>query len=144
MLKLAFDAPQAPDIVIMTAAVADFRVKQISEGKIKRAEGTPRLELVPNPDILKAMGTRRGDKQRPLLAGFAVETGEIDELLNESREKLKRKSADLIVGNFAEEAFDLDTNRAWIIDKTGRQEEIATTFKSRVSDRILDAILRIW
>ena len=88
------------------------------------------------------MGAQREGKS-PLLCGFAVETGEIDELLEEGRRKLDQKNADIIIGNFAEDAFELNTNRVWILDRTGRQERIATTYKSRVATKILDAIRRI-
>ncbi len=72
-----------------------------------------------------------------------METGEIEDLLGETRKKLSDKKVDMMVGNFALEAFDLDTNRVWIVDRNGRQEEVATTFKNRVANKILDAILKI-
>lgn len=75
-----------------------------------------------------------------MLVGFAVETGEIEALLEAAGDKLRRKKADIIVGNFAEDAFDLDTNRVWIIDRHGKREEVATTFKTRVANKILDAM----
>ncbi len=130
------------DIVIMAAAVADYRPKMAAEEKLKRKE-LDDIEVVENPDILLDLGKRRKDAKRPVLVGFAVETGEIEDLIEEARQKLQRKGTDMIVGNFAEDAFDLDTNRVWMVDRTGRQEEVATTFKSRVANRILDSILRL-
>ncbi|MBX7137338.1 MAG: bifunctional phosphopantothenoylcysteine decarboxylase/phosphopantothenate--cysteine ligase CoaBC [Oligoflexia bacterium] len=131
------------DVVIMAAAVADYRPKYVAEDKIKRREFKDRIEMVENPDILLDLGKQRKDSKRPVLVGFAVETGEIDELLEQARDKMKRKQTDLIIGNFASDAFDLDTNHVWMLDRTGRQEEVATTFKSRVANRILDAVLRL-
>ena len=63
--------------------------------------------------------------------------------LQELENKLSKKKADLMIGNFAEDSFDLDTNRVWLIDRNGRRDEIATSDKHRVADKILDAILRI-
>ena len=144
MLANSFDHPTPPDLIIMAAAVSDFRPKAAADAKIKKAEFKPaRIELEQNPDILSTLGERRGESQRPRLVGFAVETGEIEDLLTEARNKLRTKNADMIVGNFATDAFDLDTNRVWIVDKNGRQHEVATTFKSRVANKILDAILKL-
>ncbi|NDC38325.1 MAG: bifunctional phosphopantothenoylcysteine decarboxylase/phosphopantothenate--cysteine ligase CoaBC [Proteobacteria bacterium] len=144
MIAHSFDHPTPPDLIIMAAAVSDFRPKSAADAKIKKAALKPaRLELEQNPDILSTLGERRGDNRRPHLVGFAVETGEIDDLLNEARNKLRTKHADMIVGNFATDAFDLDTNRVWIVDKSGRQHEVATTFKSRVANKILDAVLKL-
>ncbi len=132
-----------PDVVIMAAAVADYRPVSIAEEKIKKTRMPSAIALEKNPDILLELGKKRDDEKKPILVGFAVETGEIEDLLNEARQKLETKHADMIVGNFAQEAFDLDTNRAWLVDKHGKQEEIATTYKSRVANKILDAIHRL-
>jgi len=143
VMRETFEAPQKPDIVIMAAAVADFRPDQVADRKMKKGEGAPTLKLAKNPDILTAVGEKRGGSASPILVGFTVETGELEDLLSEIRRKMQQKRADLMVGNFAQDAFDLDTNRAWFIDKHGRQEEIATNFKSRVADKLLNAILRL-
>lgn len=130
------------DIVIMAAAVADFRPKQASDSKLKKASNLTKIDLQENPDILAELGAaRQGDK--PLLVGFAVETGETEELIAEVRRKMETKRADMIIGNLALEALDSDTNRVWILDRNGKQEEVATTFKSRVANKILDAILKL-
>lgn len=145
VISRVYEEEDAPDIVIMASAVADYRPVERSEEKIKKSKDGFALELQKNPDILLELGSKKPDGQkRPLLVGFAVETGELDDLLDQVRSKLENKKSDLIIGNFAEDAFDLDTNRVWLIDRTGRQEEVATTYKSRVANRILDATLRIW
>lgn len=144
VMQHSFDSPTPPDLIIMAAAVSDFRPKVSADSKLKKANwDPPRIELDPNPDILLTLGQRRGDEPRPHLVGFSVETGEIEDLLTEVRNKLKAKHADMIIGNFATDAFDLDTNRVWIVDKSGRQHEVATSFKSRVANKILDAILKL-
>lgn len=139
----AFQSNSQAEVVIMAAAVADYRPADVAAEKIKKRNHPDNLKLVENPDVLLELGKKRGESVRPVLVGFAVETGEVEELLEEAHEKMRRKKADLIIGNFANEAFDLDTNRVWMIDRTGRQEEVATTFKSRVANRILDAVLRL-
>lgn len=132
-----------PDVIIMAAAVADYRPSEVSDLKIKKSSKLAPVNLTKNPDILSELGEKRGDSKRPVLVGFAVETGELDDLLKEARNKLKEKRADLIVGNFASDAFDLDTNRVWLVDRNGRQEEVATSYKSRVANKILDSVLKL-
>lgn len=134
-----------PDIVIMAAAVADFRPAKISEHKLKKSKGTALapIALEANPDILADVGALRGDAKRPSLIGFAVETGDVEQLLTEAQRKLTVKNADMIIANLAEEALDLDTNRVWIVDARGSSQEVSTTFKSRVAQKILDAVLKL-
>jgi phosphopantothenoylcysteine decarboxylase/phosphopantothenate--cysteine ligase len=144
MIDLAYPVEGGgPDIVIMTAAVADYRPKESSDHKMKKNGKLTDLKLVPNPDILSDLGSRRTDDNNPRLIGFAVETGELEDLLTEATNKLEKKNADMIVGNFAEEAFDLNTNRVWLVDKHGRRDEVATSFKSRIANKILDRILKL-
>lgn len=138
-----FEADLKPDAVIMAAAIADFRAKQISNTKIKRgAKKDFSLALEANEDILFSLGERRGKETSPILVGFAVETGEIDDLLQELEDKLRRKNVDIMIGNLAEDAFELDTNRVWILDKHGKRQQVSTTFKSRVSNKVLDVLAR--
>lgn len=143
VLEHTLEASVPPDLVVMAAAVADFRPVQVAEDKIKKSQKFDKIQLTTNPDILKELGSLRKDNPLPVLVGFAVETGEVDDLVNEAREKLNSKQADLIVGNFAADAFDLDTNRVWLVDRTGRQDEVATTYKSRVANKILDAVKKL-
>ena len=144
VMQAAFAETAAPDIVIMSAAVADYRPEKLSDEKLKKTAMGKTLGLTQNPDILADLGKRREEAGKgPVLVGFAVETGELEDLLAEARRKLSDKKADLIVGNFAQEAFDLDTNRAWLVDRHGKQEEIATSYKSRVANKILDAVIKL-
>lgn len=143
MLKRSFNKSQPFDVVIMVAAVSDFKPAQFSDQKIKKNKAMKAIPVVENPDILAALGAKRGKQRSPSLIGFAVETGETEDLIDELRRKMEKKNADIIVGNFANDAFDLDTNRAWLIHKDGRQEEIATASKWRVANKILDAAIKL-
>jgi phosphopantothenoylcysteine decarboxylase/phosphopantothenate--cysteine ligase len=133
------------DIVIMAAAVADYRAEQERSMKQKKVAAPEPIAVRSNPDILFDLGARRaqllGESARqPILVGFALETGEVEDLVVEVRRKLEHKRADLMVGNRAEEAFEGDTNRVWLINRSGREQEVATTYKSRIAVRIFDAI----
>lgn len=139
--ELNSDSP--PDIVIMAAAVADFRPKLTSNQKLKKQVMPKAIELEPNEDILAAVGDWRAQRRAPVLVGFAVETGDLDVLLAEVRSKMERKRVDVMVGNLASEAFDLDTNRVWIIDRHGHEEEVSTSFKGRVANKVLNAIKKL-
>jgi phosphopantothenoylcysteine decarboxylase/phosphopantothenate--cysteine ligase len=131
-------------MVIMAAAVADYRPESPADKKLKKAVTPLTLPLVPNTDILAQLGKAKGENRFPLLVGFAVETGEIEDLLTEVRRKRNAKNVDLMVGNLAHEAFDLDTNRVWLISRSGKEEEVSTTYKSRIAVRILDAAVRMF
>lgn len=78
-----------------------------------------------------------------MLVGFAVETGTVEELLAEARRKLTTKNADMIVGNLAQDSFDKETNRVWIVSQNGAVEESETASKALVSRRILDAVVSL-
>lgn len=140
----AFSEKDPVDIVVMAAAVADFRVTNFSAAKLKRGRGLPELKLEFNSDILMELGNRRQGQSRPVLVGFSVEAGEeIQDLVDEARRKLQDKKVDLIVGNFAQDAFDLDTNRVWLVERGGKQSEVSTSFKSRVASKIFDSVVKL-
>lgn len=140
---LGADSADPADVVVMAAAVADYRPANSEQSKIKRSGKPPELTLVENTDILAKLGRTRGADRSPVLVGFAVETGEEEQIIAEVRRKLQAKSVDVMVGNHAEESLDRDTNRVWIIDRNGRQEEVATSAKSRIADKILDAVKKL-
>lgn len=129
------------DIAILAAAVADYRPSSPAVQKLKKSSDSPQLELAPTRDILKALGERRILGAGPRLIGFAVETGSVQDLLAEARRKLSSKKADMIVGNLAQDSFDKDTNRVWIVGRGGREEAVATASKAAVARRILDAVV---
>ena len=136
-------------LMFMIAAVSDHRPREPQTQKLKIHKGKEfALELSPNPDILQLVGERREELQKsagaPLkLIGFAAETGTEEDLLETARDKLKRKRIDLIVGNLAQDSIGRETTRVWLVDSSGRQEEIAMADKGYVGSRIVSAALRV-
>ena len=138
------DTSSPYDAVVMAAAVADYRPDKSESQKIKKSSSAGSIDLSPNPDILFDLGQRKGSSRFPALVGFAVETGEVEDLLGEVRRKLSLKNADIMVGNLAQDSFDLDTNRVWILSRGGREQQVSTTYKSRIAVRIVDAIVNLF
>ncbi len=134
------------DVLVMAAAVADFRPSHASPVKIKKAQGedAPTLSLARNPDILAALGARRGEgKTAPLLVGFALETGDDAEVLAYARKKLAEKRVDMIVANAAHVSLGHDTNRLAVVE-AGPGSKAAPPFtagpKEALADKILDRV----
>jgi phosphopantothenoylcysteine decarboxylase/phosphopantothenate--cysteine ligase len=127
----------ASDIVVMAAAVADYTPAQAAPSKIEKSEGPLELRLVRTPDILAELGRIRGASPKPILVGFAAESGDPVE---RGRAKLLRKHIDFIIANDitrADAGFDVDTNAGTIISQD-TEETIAVTPKSDLAARILD------
>jgi len=125
------------DVVVMAAAVGDFRPADSSRHKIKRGRSDLDLRLVPNPDILAKLGALPGAK---LLVGFAAETRD---LVANARRKLQAKGVHLMVANdvTAEGAgFDIDTNIVTLIDRSGRVERLEKMSKDAVAETIVGRI----
>lgn len=125
------------DVVIKTAAVADYRPKDTSEHKIKKDNSELVLELVPNPDILQSLGER---KVHQVLVGFAAETQNVIEY---ARQKIEKKNLDFIVANNIASkgaGFKEDTNIATIIEKNGAITEYDKMYKSELGNVILDKV----
>jgi len=126
------------DVVIKSAAVADFSPSDIKSEKIKKHGSNMVLELKKNPDILQELGNK---KTGQILVGFAAETNDIT---FNAQDKLKRKNLDfIVVNNVAEEGagFAVDTNIVNIIYKDGRIEELPKMSKRDLADVILDRVL---
>jgi len=122
------------DVVIMAAAVADYRPVQPEAQKIKKG-GSLKLELVRNPDILADVGAKRA--QLPcVLVGFALETENLEQ---SARDKLERKAADLIVANEASAGLGGDTNRATLVDAESATPLPEMT-KRALANQILDRV----
>ena len=122
---------------VLAAAVADYRVRQVATGKIKRGRGDLQLDLVENPDIAADLGRIKGGRT---LVGFAMET---EEGVERARDKLRRKNLDFIVLNQLDEegaGFAVDTNIATLIDGAGAVEALPKMSKSALADRILDRL----
>jgi phosphopantothenoylcysteine decarboxylase/phosphopantothenate--cysteine ligase len=126
------------DALVMAAAVADHRPAHFAPHKIKKADLGASIELVKNPDLLAEIGAARGG-QRPVLVGFAVETGGGEALLEYARGKLQAKRVDLIVANDAADSFGREDNRISLVTTAG-VEPLPTAAKSALADAILDRV----
>ena len=127
------------DVVIMAAAVADFRPVIVADQKIKKDGGPPNVVLESTPDILAALG--KGKRPGQTIVGFAAETFD---LRKNAAGKLARKGADLIVANDVSApgvGFEHDTNAVVILTASGREREVALADKRAIADVILDEVL---
>ena len=125
------------DILIMAAAVSDYRFPEISPRKIKKSETSRSVELVRTEDILESLPEKRGAQ---IVIGFAAET---EDVMKNAFEKLKRKNLDLIVANDVssqDSGFESDFNRISLIYPGGREVEVELGTKRDISRTILDAI----
>ncbi|HEX7588147.1 MAG TPA: bifunctional phosphopantothenoylcysteine decarboxylase/phosphopantothenate--cysteine ligase CoaBC [Anaerolineae bacterium] len=127
------------DVLVMAAAVADFRPEQASEEKIKKNDvETLTLELVKNPDILADVA--RHSARPAMVIGFAAET---QELLANARAKLESKNLDLIVANPVPSTFGSDVDQATLITRGGVVTELPVMAKDELAEKILDFIARV-
>lgn len=138
MQRAVSDRVGSVDVVIMSAAVADYRPKVGEDNKIKKSADTLQLELIKNPDILAQLGGQR-QGNRPVLVGFAVET---QNLVEYARNKLTGKKVDLIVANEASVGFGRDDTRVTLVSHAG-EEPLLPMSKAEAADRILDRILAL-
>ena len=125
------------DAVVMAAAVADFRPKQIAGSKLKKDAGAPELILEPTPDILAEVGER---ERRPLLVGFAAET---DDLEASGRAKLAAKRLDLIVVNLVGRegtGFGAETNDAMLLAADGDDVPLGRSTKDELARLVVDRV----
>lgn len=128
------------DVLLMAAAVADFRPEKSSPQKIKRASGAPEIKLIANPDILKELGKVKGARPK-IVVGFAAES---TDLLKNAKEKLAAKELNLIVANdisTKDAGFEVDTNRVLLLDKSGKQEQLPLMTKDEVARIILEKVV---
>jgi phosphopantothenoylcysteine decarboxylase / phosphopantothenate---cysteine ligase len=126
------------DVVVMAAAVADFRPVEAAASKLKKADGTPEILLEPTSDILAALGAARRPGQT--IVGFAAET---DDLRANATDKLVSKGIDLIVANDVSApgvGFEHDTNAVVILTAVGRSIEIPLADKRAIARAVLDQI----
>ena len=139
MHEAMIQAASGADVVIMAAAVADFRPKDPEQTKVKRELGAPEIVLEPTPDILVDLVGRRTDGQ--VIVGFAAET---DHVLEHAAAKLERKGCDLLVVNDVSApsvGFDHDTNAVHILSQDGTAVSVDLASKRAVADRILDRVM---
>lgn len=133
------EAANHADVVIMSAAVADFRPTETTAGKWKKHDGPPQIVLEATPDILAGLGQRKPVGQT--LVGFAAETSD---LIANASGKLARKNLDLIIANDVSAdrvGFGHDTNAVTIIGKAGIVRSITVSDKSVIAEAVLDAVV---
>ena len=141
-------AASAADVVVMTAAVADFRPASRASGKLDRRGGSPSdalsLSLLPNPDLLAALGAKR-QGGRPFLVGFAAETGTSEsELVTRARAKLTEKRCDVVVANDVStpgRGFGSDENQVVLVHADGSHQALPPGRKSLLAEQIWSALL---
>ncbi len=127
------------DVLLMAAAVADFRLSAPAAGKLKKDQGVPTLELEPTDDVLSGLAAARRPGQ--LLVGFAAETG--PGAIEYGADKLRRKGLDAIVVNDISTpgiGFESRENEVTILMAGGRHRQVARTSKEQVADAVLDEI----
>jgi phosphopantothenoylcysteine decarboxylase/phosphopantothenate--cysteine ligase len=126
------------DVVVMAAAVADFRPKAAASEKLKKGDGVPEILFEPTVDILAELGARKRADQ--VIVGFAAETERVQE---HAASKLAAKHVDLMVANdvsAADSGFEVDTNRAIVLDAAGSVEELPLQSKDALADWLLERI----
>jgi phosphopantothenoylcysteine decarboxylase/phosphopantothenate--cysteine ligase len=141
-LRAAVDS----DVVIMAAAVADFRPANVSDTKIKKRDDTddPVISLLRNPDILQELvEVRAANKPGQLIVGFAAETGDAHgDVLAYAEAKLRKKGCDLLVVNHVGEGlvFGQDHNSVVILSRSGSEPQAASGSKDDVAATVIDRI----
>jgi phosphopantothenoylcysteine decarboxylase/phosphopantothenate--cysteine ligase len=135
------DVAAQADVVLMAAAVADYRPAAPATGKLKKDQGPPQIVLEPTPDILAGLGARKPAGQ--VLVGFAAETSD---LVANAEAKLARKNLDLIVANDVGApgvGFQHDTNAVTLLQAGGQMNTVTLTDKRAVAKAVLDTVVRI-
>ena len=137
-------AAAGADVVVMAAAVADFRPAETAEHKIKKTDGpddAPVVRLVRNPDVLVELVGRRAQGQ--VVVGFAAETGDDgDDVLGHARRKLERKGCDLLVVNDVSQGrvFGRSHNEVTLLDRAGGATMVPEGSKEDIADAVWDAV----
>ncbi|MBM4426497.1 MAG: bifunctional phosphopantothenoylcysteine decarboxylase/phosphopantothenate--cysteine ligase CoaBC [Chloroflexi bacterium] len=135
---------ESADALIMAAAAADFRPKNIAQNKLKKRDGIPQIELEAAPDILKTVsGSPVGAKRFKVTVGFAAES---QSLLENASEKLKSKGLDFIAANdisATDAGFAVETNRITLLFKDGTQEILPLMSKTEAAEKITEHIARL-
>ncbi len=136
MLEAVLAESAGADALLMAAAVADFRPREVAPGKFKKSDGVPRVELEMAPDILAAVAELR--ERRPhCLVGFAAES---HDLLENAEAKLNAKGMDIIAANdisLPDAGFDVDTNRVTLLFSDGRKIALPLMSKDEVAETIV-------
>lgn len=143
LLNAVLEHSQDASILVMAAAVADYRPAQIADQKIKKSDDMS-LSLVRTADILLEVKQQREQSGVPnVVIGFAAES---ENLLQNAQSKLERKGLDLLIGNDiskSDRGFAVDTNQVIVLDKQGGQEEIPLTSKAEIAEVIVQRSIEI-
>jgi phosphopantothenoylcysteine decarboxylase/phosphopantothenate--cysteine ligase len=140
MEQAVVERAHSADVVLMAAAVADFRPVRPRPGKLEKADGVPGVVLEPTPDILAGLGRVKAPGQ--VLVGFAAETSD---LVARARAKLAAKGLDAVVANdvsASDAGFEHDTNRAVIVEADGTTTEVPLMDKRALASVVLDVVAR--
>lgn len=136
MAQAMFSESSDADLIIMCAAVADYRPKFVHTSKMKKSDGDLTLVLERTEDILQTLGKNKKPSQ--IIAGFAAET---DDILQNAQSKLERKNLDFIIANDVSSSsrggFGVDNNAVTIIDRSGHREFFELCPKKELADKIL-------
>ncbi len=142
MMKAVMEHTVGADILLMAAAVADYRPSEISQEKIKKQRGAIALALDRTQDVLAEVSKRRAPTGYPqVLVGFAAET---EDLMSNARSKLEAKDLDLIVANdltVPYAGFEVETNRVVLLCRDGSAQELPLMSKAAVAEAVLDRVL---
>lgn len=142
MEKSVLLACQQADVLLMAAAVADFRPVQVAEQKIKKSEGLPVIALEATSDILAAVASQRQASGKPrVVVGFAAES---EQLLPNARAKLHGKRLDMIVANNIADpnsGFAVDTNRVTLLTADGFVEPLPVLSKAEVAEKVIEKVI---
>lgn len=144
MLAAVLLACQDADALVMAAAVADFRVEQVAEHKLKKRDGIPQIKLVAAPDVLAEVAKARGRLNRlKVVVGFAAESAN---LLENAAAKLSAKQLDMIAANdisAVDAGFAVDTNRLTLLFAGGRQEPLPLMGKEAAAEAIINRVMEL-
>jgi phosphopantothenoylcysteine decarboxylase/phosphopantothenate--cysteine ligase len=144
MLAAMIEECQDADALIMAAAAADFRPKNVARDKLKKRDGIPQIELEAATDILKTVAERRVEMKRlKVVVGFAAESRD---LIENASEKLQSKNLDFIAANdisASDAGFGTDTNRVTLLFADGAKETLPLMSKSEVAGKIIEHITRL-
>ncbi len=134
----------ATDVLLMAAAVADYRPVHHASQKLKKGDGGLTLQLERTTDILAEIGTRPPDQRPGILVGFAAET---EDLITNAEAKLRAKRTDLIVANDvsrSDSGFEVATNQATLLWADGRREPLPLMTKEELAEEIMTRVAALW
>jgi phosphopantothenoylcysteine decarboxylase/phosphopantothenate--cysteine ligase len=142
MAEAVLSACQDADVLLMAAAVADFRPAHAAQQKLKKDRGLPILALEPTADILASVARQREAVGKPeVVVGFAAET---ENLMENAQAKVRAKALDLIVANditAPDAGFAVDTNRVTLIGARGEAEALPLLSKTEVAARVIERVI---